>query len=703
MTYKKLFNIHYQNKRFTIFIDENNRRTFLEINNKGEYVYPKLEDFLVLNEIYNNRNPFIQNTVRKYTFREKVLATISGGLIVLDLVFAGVLMGEKTSIEISNGKVTINTLNKTQGGSSNIQVKDVKELDKILGYKSVSASEVQEAINNNENLDQECKEIANNLIEELTKEYPEVDLRIFYERIKTFKANKMELEEIQEKYKQPGIGGNNSATNNQMNIPYDATRSVIAHEIAHCLNNFSLDINGVHVTKYTSRGYSLDEAMNSDIASLVEDDQSYSRERSVLHFLQSCVPHEIDTHLNKGIWYLIEELKSCYPNSDIDFIIDNLDSMTDTSANFGMYIPLDANINFLDELFDMCKENVSKNSSNIYEPFIKFSKMFTYTETEDIYFTYLDKYNEHLKSLGYSDVITKEDIESKLAVYTDSYFFYIYNGKVYPLLDKKDSNGLITGSYIITEDGIEELGLTFLGETSKYFRFDDLHVMESFIENQDIFGTSEYWKKIGLENNVIMPYQLGPINITLNDKDYKRAFIPDMLISFGRDKNGNIAFRLTEGDNNIYESAPVITDCSCEFGFATYVGDFTDEELELTDYLNTDYMKNWMIKSTSTHNIENIYIEDDEIKIYPIYRFTVKDGDKVYDFSVDEHFYNINYKLFPKSSLLIYDDLDVTYREVFNYFNILDESKKTYEFTITELEEIVLKYVEEKTRDMPRR
>lgn len=691
MIYKKLFNIPYKNKKFTIFIDENNRRTFLEINDKGEYFYPKLEDFIVLNEIYNNRNPFIQNVIHKFTFKEKVLATISGGLVALDLFLVGALLGQK------------NTLNGAQSGPEEVYIEDVKELDKIFGYENVSIQAVHAAINSNESLDEEYKEIANNLIEELIKKYPDTDLRVFYERIKNFKVNKMDLEELQKEYNMPGSGGNNSATNNQMNIPIDASNATVAHEIAHCLNNFDNTINGIRITRYTSCGSSLAEAMNSDIASLVEDDVSYLKERSVLHFLQSCIPYEIDTHLNKGIWYLIEELKSNYPNQDIDFIVNSLDSMTDTLVNFGVYIPLDANISFLDELFDMCKENVSKNPDNIYEPFIAFSKMFKYTETENIYFTYLDKYNEHLKKLGYAKIITKEDIEPKLSVYKDASRFYIDdNRRVYPLLKKIDDNGFIKSYYIITEDGTEEIGLTFSGEISGYFMFDNLHLVESYIENKDTFGTSEYWKKIGLENKVILPYMIESTNITLNNQEYKKAYIPNMLISVGRDKNGNVAFRLTEDENIIYESAPNITDCSNEHDFRVYIGDFTGDSLELTDYLNSAYLKNWIIENYSGYNFENIYIINGEIKVYPKYQIRIKDGDEVYDFSVDDLFYYINSRFFYDSPVLFYDNFDITYREVFNYFNILDGSKEVYEFTKEKLEEIAIKYVEDRNRNITR-
>ena len=46
MTYQELFKIEYNNKNFMIFLDENNRKTFLEIDKLGDYVYPELEDFI---------------------------------------------------------------------------------------------------------------------------------------------------------------------------------------------------------------------------------------------------------------------------------------------------------------------------------------------------------------------------------------------------------------------------------------------------------------------------------------------------------------------------------------------------------------------------------------------------------------------------------------------------------------------------------
>ena len=83
-TYKKLFDIKYHNKTFTIFIDDNHRRTFLEKNDLGEYIYPTLEDFKALNNIYNIHNPLIEYDLRKYFFKEKVRLT--SGVLAITLL-----------------------------------------------------------------------------------------------------------------------------------------------------------------------------------------------------------------------------------------------------------------------------------------------------------------------------------------------------------------------------------------------------------------------------------------------------------------------------------------------------------------------------------------------------------------------------------------------------------------------------------------
>ena len=56
--YHLLFNIHYNSKIFAIFIDQYGRKTFLEVDDSGNYIYP-----LILC-IYN-KIPFIYQILVK--------------------------------------------------------------------------------------------------------------------------------------------------------------------------------------------------------------------------------------------------------------------------------------------------------------------------------------------------------------------------------------------------------------------------------------------------------------------------------------------------------------------------------------------------------------------------------------------------------------------------------------------------------------
>ncbi|MCH5167172.1 MAG: hypothetical protein J1F35_04680 [Erysipelotrichales bacterium] len=58
-TYKKIRKVKYNNKLFQIFIRDDNKLTFLKINNDNEelsYEYPTAQEFLHLNSLFNITN-----------------------------------------------------------------------------------------------------------------------------------------------------------------------------------------------------------------------------------------------------------------------------------------------------------------------------------------------------------------------------------------------------------------------------------------------------------------------------------------------------------------------------------------------------------------------------------------------------------------------------------------------------------------------
>ena len=65
--FKKLFDIPYNEKIFTIFVDTKHRYTFLEKDSKGDYIYPTMEDYKALNQIYNVHDWNHLPTTKTYT------------------------------------------------------------------------------------------------------------------------------------------------------------------------------------------------------------------------------------------------------------------------------------------------------------------------------------------------------------------------------------------------------------------------------------------------------------------------------------------------------------------------------------------------------------------------------------------------------------------------------------------------------------
>lgn len=110
--YQVLFTIEYKNKIFTIFNTTYNRKTFLELNAEGKYIYPTIEDFIELHNIYNRKRDELyeiklfnnnKNTViaplkprTRVTFKEKVRDAARG--IVCSVLVVALTVGLAPSL-----------------------------------------------------------------------------------------------------------------------------------------------------------------------------------------------------------------------------------------------------------------------------------------------------------------------------------------------------------------------------------------------------------------------------------------------------------------------------------------------------------------------------------------------------------------------------------------------------------------------------
>ena len=417
MVYQRLFNIKYNNKTFTIFIDRCGRRTFLELTNSGDYEYPLIDDFMKLHRIYNEHNLFVSHNnlstypigarlpihrekSRKIVFKEAV--RMFTGAIALEMVIligVNLVTGMPTSRcfklvkDHDSYKVVVGYVNGTLINSTD-------ELDEILGYDSVSKEEIIEAINTNNKIPTYYKTYAINLINYMTNKYPETDARIFYENVKDVLVRVVPNSGMS-KY----IAGTYNAYDNVTSLREDHAESeqVITHEMVHSYHHWKEDKAIYPKIRSEEAGHSLDEAMTNEITNGIVPATTYVREGKVLRYFLSCVDFNYYDYEKEGITKLIKLLKSKYPSVDIDYIINAIDAMNDTEIELGENIKLEENVHILDEFFEICKLNIDMTSDSVYQPLVEFLKLVncrTYFEVAEYY---LNEYNNILLEHGYDE------------------------------------------------------------------------------------------------------------------------------------------------------------------------------------------------------------------------------------------------------------------------------------------------------------
>lgn len=691
-TYKKIFDINVLNKTFGIFIDDNGRYTFLEKVNE-KYIYAELNDFLTLYKAFNNPNLLIVNEIQRYSFTEKVRKAI-GGVLTVAIFLSSVKLSRDIFTEISEDYLKIYQ----EAKEGYVDIVGETSLDNALGYKkeSITPEVIHTAIDNNEKLPDDYKLICHLLVNELKQRYPDVDLRIFYENVLDLEVNYMTLEEMQEEFK-GYIGANFETGNRVINAPEDTQDSTKAHELSHTFVGICKEINGQEVTKFCYEGFELYEAMNNNIVNLIMPIDSYSKGNAIVEYFCNGVDYSIPEYISYGIKPLIDWTASKYPDIDMPYIIKSLDAMYETSIQFGVDVKFDANITFLDELFKICL-NDAQAYDNPYTSFTNFAKLLKYANNQEIYYTYLDKYNEHLKTIGCTNIITSEKVREKYDELKVFGSFWLIDRKVCPCTNNEDfwdREVLIDGSM----KNVKEIN----GVRFKQYAFQDSsYVLYSLPENFEDCESHEYWQKMALETKSLSKKDVEKVEVKLNGKVLTTDYLDNLRIQIGVSQDGNVAFVISNNlADIIYISSDNIKNLSEYTSLEYYISNFyLGEDIELSNYLNKAYLKHFL---QSSDKFENVYLENDEIVVEPIYRA------KILRSGFNENIILNNVRVYSNEpgkiicptlsieveSNVLDDTGMVTLKDIFKYYDMLNPEKAVYELEESALKDLVLKYIDD--------
>ena len=610
MEYRKLFDIKYNNKTFTLFLGKDKRIAFLEKRESGKYFYPTFEDFKVLNNIFNVHNPFIFYSSKKAFFKEKIL--LAGGILAVVMSVVPMFgIDAEYKVDEEQGIVYVTPTN------TNYEYKtftNTADLDEILGYTSVSREEIMEAINNNPNLSEDYKILVRNLVNKYLEVVPNADLRIFYENIKTLKIIEVPEEKVQEVIEENAVGSYNSYEN-QISLKDEISLETIYHELAHVIESYCKILDNNVMLLRSSENRALNEAMNTKIVELLTSDSSYYYEKAVLNYLLSFVDYTLEDYNKYGIDELINRLKDKYPNIDYDDLTFRINVFSSWGKYLDAGMSLEADKSLLDELFNLALASINLDGY-VYEPFINFVKLLN--NNQELKDSYFEQYNNYLLSLNYTDIITLDELNEIGNKYQDFYDVSYYQNELYltNVYTDEHSNEIIQivhGNQIETIDAVDAFP-NVKSNINKAIRLN-------YLKYKDIYGTQDFWRKMFEENDLVCEHDYKKISIYLNGSFITEDYVNNLEVMISKDEFGNMVYNLAKKDN------PNTKEYLYKANLGDYVNFYNfDDKLELSYVFNDYYLKQAISKGA----FPNVILTNKKIIFLTDYTLYVTDEDKYY-------------------------------------------------------------------------
>ncbi|MBE6154985.1 MAG: hypothetical protein E7163_05420 [Firmicutes bacterium] len=228
--------------------------------------------------------------------------------------------------------------------------------------------------------------------------------------------------------------------------------------------------------------------------------------------------------------------------------------------------------------------------------------------------------------------------------------------------------------------------------------------------NENYIGILHYVEEVGnvfehfsIDYEVEPKIEIDTVKIYNNGNFIIECGFNSINVSVGLNNQNKIGYILKDNNNNIiYESDSNLRYITNSIALCEYIfPDFQNSDnLELNDYLNEDYL----IKYTNlTRGFTNLIVENDMIRLEPNYVIEIKN-----DLERGQYTNNLNecYVVNIEGKLSIFPlfiNLNIDYdvkgmislNTILKHYNIINEEKLNYSFTIEELREICNNYIEE--------
>ncbi len=682
--FKKLFDITYNEKRFTIFVDEHHRCTFLEKSKDGKYIYPTLEDYKALNKIYNEHDPFVLYNVKRYSFKEKV--RIGAMLLAVSAVLLSGTVDaqeqEKTYWVVSEEEGNIVVTQKLMLNPKMVRL-SLNDLESIFGISCVTIEDIDKAIENNTKLDDTFKKLAHNLAVAIYEQEPTADLRIYYLNLLNLDVECMSEEEYKDTFTNYSVACYN-ARENKIRYIEGCSESTLYHELAHTVCSFARAVDNIVYT-HLDWCTALEEAMTNKIVTFITPTHSYSNIGLVLDYLFTFEEFNFNRYNEEGAEYILHDLFKYGNTWDIN---DNLNAMCDSLTNLGKFIPVEECDGLLDELFLLCKSRVNEDIVNVYDPFLDFSMLFS--DNIELFDQYLKEYNAYLKERNLK--VNLDLFSDKFKIYEEAKGLVWTNERLYPYVEKNND------FFTILQDERKQV----IQDQSAYFFSNhpsfSLALKKAILANPDAEMDSDYWKEFAVENDIIDASYLYKTKVMFNGNILTEDYLENLKIQIGVTNEQQIGFIISNQYQEVlYKDANDLKNLSALVPLSDYypVTLLNVENLELSTIIHLDYLEQ------KQELFSNLFIEDGVFQLEPLYYMYLESGEGVQLVNLNQCSLSNNeeFKVFQtrlEMPIGISLEKPIYLKDVLKFYGLLEESKTFYYFSKEEILNLVTNYLEEK-------
>lgn len=348
--YRKILEFKYKNQKYNMYLDSNNKHFFLKVDDYGNLSYITIEELIILSKLFlrdqnimmieNTKNEKIKIVPKIITGSGAVILTAS---ILLSVFFKIPNIDEHTTEQSEQTETSYETILEEDqllgyfSSYDDIEYNKDYYYDKYCNYlfifntdyignvltEEVNLEKLYEIIDENNNINERYKELLKNYVKDVSDKYPNAELRMLYNNLKTLKIVECSSSQMLDMTGNHDCYGFYKRQENEIYVLEDNEYKkgtweyqVIYHELSHVLRNTYIDAGDTKISIQTeNRIFNNDitqEVLNSLFAvSLFDYEETliaYQLQSNYYSIMIDCANYDLTNYINKPLSDFPEKL-----------------------------------------------------------------------------------------------------------------------------------------------------------------------------------------------------------------------------------------------------------------------------------------------------------------------------------------------------------------------------------------------------------